>query len=510
MQKGCSNVPFRTGLIFSLAISFMAALFPPQPAAAENYPVCVGGAAFAGAVKIGNRLFPPQTILRADTNCLPGETRANLVAVTRTLVVSPGGTPQLSGDNLLNALQTITPTAATRWLLKLEPGVYDLGTRRLDLPSYLDIEGSGENSTIISTSVSSVVTPTFGAVNVGSYSELRFLSVYNQGTGGRAGIFVVTNTVDVRLHKVTARISAGTPDATQTFGAALFNANGQVEISNSRMYATGLAAQPGTTAIAAVINIGANAYVTVTDSTLSGEGLAYQSFGLSNQNGVVTVQDSILNASANEDATALFDVNYPTTVATSRVRVVNTTLSGDGRQDSYGLYTVAGNASVENSNLSTKGSPENNVAVALAPNPNNPTTLTAVVTVSNSILNSNGGFFSAGISNTNGTVTVQNSSLNATGANQSGTPRNIGISTFSLNPVTVHNSTIRAIGTGASQDFALARQTVSIFTLGTANIGASQLAGTDGIATNFASNLKCVASYDLNFNPLSSVCTGTP
>src|SRR4051812_12047508 len=50
----------------------------------------------------------------------------------RTVLVSPGGTTTASGTNLINALTVFKndPTKATatnRWLIKIEPGIYDVG-----------------------------------------------------------------------------------------------------------------------------------------------------------------------------------------------------------------------------------------------------------------------------------------------------------------------------------------------------------------------------------------------
>ena len=66
------------------------------------------------------------------------------VAYKRTVVVSPVGTSAENGQALLNALAGITASAADPYLLKLEPGVYDLGASPLTMKQYVDVEGSGE------------------------------------------------------------------------------------------------------------------------------------------------------------------------------------------------------------------------------------------------------------------------------------------------------------------------------------------------------------------------------
>jgi hypothetical protein len=69
----------------------------------------------------------------------------------RTVVVSPVPNDAVaSGTALKNALNGITNASQTNpYLLKIEPGVYDLGSlqfSRLDMKSFVDVEGSGKKS----------------------------------------------------------------------------------------------------------------------------------------------------------------------------------------------------------------------------------------------------------------------------------------------------------------------------------------------------------------------------
>lgn len=55
------------------------------------------------------------------------------------------------GDDLIAALAGITDASASKpYLLKLEPGVYDIGATTLQAKSFVDMEGSGEGVTTIS------------------------------------------------------------------------------------------------------------------------------------------------------------------------------------------------------------------------------------------------------------------------------------------------------------------------------------------------------------------------
>jgi hypothetical protein len=95
----------------------------------------------------------------------------------RTVVVSPVGTPAQNGDALRSALDSITTASATNpWLLKVEPGIYDVGASTLAAKPFVDVEGSGETVTILTKH--SGTTPT---VLASSNSELRRLTIENDG-----------------------------------------------------------------------------------------------------------------------------------------------------------------------------------------------------------------------------------------------------------------------------------------------------------------------------------------
>ncbi len=125
----------------------------------------------------------------ADAFALAGHTHdGNYQAVyKRTVVVSPAGDGSdtaSNGDTLLAALAGITDaSAANPYLLKIEPGIYKLqesdgSHKSLVMKPYVDIEGSGERVTKITTVGSSSFSGTiWGTDN----SELRFLTAENTG-----------------------------------------------------------------------------------------------------------------------------------------------------------------------------------------------------------------------------------------------------------------------------------------------------------------------------------------
>lgn len=103
-------------------------------------------------------------------------------AQIRTVLVSPvPGDPVASGTALRNALAGISsPSSTNRWLLKIEPGIYDVSATPLQMRSWVDIEGSGMGVTTVRGSVQPFA-PNKGTVNGASNAELRLLTVEATG-----------------------------------------------------------------------------------------------------------------------------------------------------------------------------------------------------------------------------------------------------------------------------------------------------------------------------------------
>lgn len=70
-----------------------------------------------------------------------------------------------------------SPLADAPCLLKIMPGVYDIGSSSVVMKQYIDIEGSGEKITKITSTNSS------GALQGASNAEIRFLTIANTGGG---------------------------------------------------------------------------------------------------------------------------------------------------------------------------------------------------------------------------------------------------------------------------------------------------------------------------------------
>ena len=119
--------------------------------------------------------------------------------LARTIVVGPTGTPTQNGTALKQALANITDNAAdSRYVVKLEPGVYDIGADILRMKPFVDIEGSGAGTTFIRGGAGGPL------VRTGSDVELRALAVEHDHDATFSTIAIEVTGTNVGLSHVTA------------------------------------------------------------------------------------------------------------------------------------------------------------------------------------------------------------------------------------------------------------------------------------------------------------------
>ena len=116
-----------------------------------------------------------------------------------------------------------TPSESNRCLLKIMPGIYDLGTAHLYMKPYVDVEGSGENTTIITTAEFGSGTVSRG-ISGADHCEVRFLTIKNTRVHDNptAGIYVLDKT-DFKITHVTAE---ATGSSTDNYGIEIYNTPG--------------------------------------------------------------------------------------------------------------------------------------------------------------------------------------------------------------------------------------------------------------------------------------------
>ena len=120
-------------------------------------------------------------------------------------IVAPSGgdydNPATAMSNYTSWCREETAEPSTNpCLLKIMPGVYTIGTSTVQMQPYIDIEGSGENVTVIQGNIDSFSS---GVVTGASNAELRFLTVKNTG-GGLYAMAIRTEDASPKLTNVTA------------------------------------------------------------------------------------------------------------------------------------------------------------------------------------------------------------------------------------------------------------------------------------------------------------------
>jgi hypothetical protein len=130
----------------------------------------------------------------------------------QTVQVHPvPGDGAASGTRLINALASITDASATKhYVVKVEPGIYDVGSTMLSMKPYVDIEGSGQQATVIQGVGTTDTSATTAVVKGASSSELRDLQVRSTGSASLPiAIAILAVDADTSIRDVTVYSSGG-------------------------------------------------------------------------------------------------------------------------------------------------------------------------------------------------------------------------------------------------------------------------------------------------------------
>jgi len=382
------------------------------------------------------------------------------------------------------AIESITTASSTNpYLLEIMPGVYDLGSRTLAMKEYVDIAGSGENVTVITSGASDS-----GTVSGGSNAELRQLTVRNTGTGSSVairnigvspvlsyvtaaatGVSLGNNTgiynqycPSVVIRDVTVNVSGGAYANT-----GIFAFDSPVTMNNVTVTAVGSAAWTNS-GVSLSMPFRESACGTMSNVTATASGGSENS-GVS---ALCSVGMSNINASASGTATTNYGVLN--TGAVSVMDNVTASASGGG-WGSVGVYNSGPAATINNVTASASGGLENRAIW----------TSGSSSVISNTTAIASGGTVAYGIVTNYGSPVLRN--VTATGG---GASRNVGMWAADFSNVSVERCTLDG------NDSAIDGHSSS-----TVNIAASKLSGGVGGGT-----FTCVASYNGLFAPLSAAC----
>lgn len=234
-----------------------------------------------------------------------GSAGASGVSFLRTVLVSPtANTQAANGALLVAAITGLTGVNAGNPVLVLvEPGFYDIGSTALSLPSHVDLEGSGQDTTTILGEGSFALTTAAGTqvrdltvsdTNVaGSATAIStgggLLDVSANATGTSAATAVLANAPSMPIVNVTAAATTSallsSATAIQTVNTVVVHGGTFTALDGAGSgQAAALLAENGTSVNGATLQAsgGAGAYpaflggtsqvVKITSSTLSGSG----------------------------------------------------------------------------------------------------------------------------------------------------------------------------------------------------------------------------------------------
>jgi hypothetical protein len=240
----------------------------------------------------------------------------------------PGDSVQANGTALLNNLEDIPGGASHPYLIKLGPGIYDIGINSLQMKEYVDIEGAGENTTVISGNIDSY---DLGVVQGANHAEIRFLTIQNTGGGTNANATAISNNgASPKITNVTASASGGTGGNHSIYN----NSYSLPVLTNVTASALG-----GNDSINRGVHNVDHSSPTMTNVTASASGgnNSYM-YGVYNS-GLSSTTMTNVTASASVKVTPVTnsaaygvwnDSSYPT--------MMNVTASATGATDNYGVY----------------------------------------------------------------------------------------------------------------------------------------------------------------------------
>jgi YVTN family beta-propeller protein len=205
----------------------------------------------------------------------------------KVAIVAQSGGNYSNPATAMNAYGTWcgTPSASNPCLLKIMPGVYNIGTGSVTMQPFIDIEGSGENVTVIQGNPDGGLGVVAGASN----AELRFLTLKN--TGGSSWSTAISNSggASPRLTGLTAIASGGT-----SWNVCIYNYGS----SPTMTHMTVNSEAAGSWSIG-VLNKEFSAPL-ISDLTVSATGGTAWSIGIDNDKSSATIKDvSITTACAN-------------------------------------------------------------------------------------------------------------------------------------------------------------------------------------------------------------------
>ena len=225
-----------------------------------------------------------------STSSLPEmvDVSSNSVIITGNQLFVPASASDTENGALLltvsNAVNGLGAASATkRYTIRLDAGTYDLGNNGLVMQSFVDIEGSGENTTTISSMHSSGTSGATSATVVGAdKTEIRFLTVENLG-GSTYAHAIYNDSASPKITNVTATASGGTQ-----YNYGVTNSSSSATLTNVTATASGGTISNGVTNTS-------GSSPTLTNVTATASGGTFSNYGMTNGSSFPTIKNSSIS-----------------------------------------------------------------------------------------------------------------------------------------------------------------------------------------------------------------------
>lgn len=244
----------------------------------------------------------------------------------RTAVVATSGGDYSSPVTAMNnrASWCSAPSASSPCLLKIMPGTYDLGGGTLTMQQFVDIEGSGELATIITSAVGTESLPPTGTVVGADNAEIRFLAIRNTGVNLYSAGMVNSSSSPRMKHVSIAASGAG------TINYGVYNGNGSSPKMNDLIVtATGGGGSTG------VHNESSSPIMNAV--TASATGAAFSNTAVACISSSPEISNSTLSASGGLGANGVYLDSSSLTVGNITVKAT----AGGIPATAYGIYITA-------------------------------------------------------------------------------------------------------------------------------------------------------------------------
>jgi hypothetical protein len=154
----------------------------------------------------GTANWPPHTVLVVHHQAAEANSNVN------------SGTELMSMVAAIPSSGSEAPSATNPWLVRIGPGIYDLGSESLHLPAYTALEGAGRDITVVAAAGYGGAA---GTVIMADHGKLSRLTVANAGSAGfEIAVYLPPSVSKVALEHVT--LTASSPSNASGVAVGLF------------------------------------------------------------------------------------------------------------------------------------------------------------------------------------------------------------------------------------------------------------------------------------------------